>query len=283
VLIVDDNATNRRILQKTVAKWGMEPTLAESAPAALAILEAPGGSRFDLILLDAHMPEMDGFALAERIGERRLRAGAIIAMLSSASRRGDAARCQALGIDAYLTKPIRGSDLLQSIRKLFDRKKSGNGAAAPREAPGAAQKPGGGQAARPLRILLVEDNKVNQRLAERLLTRDGHTVKIAATGIEAVEASGAAMFDVILMDVQMPEMDGFEATRAIRRREAAGQAGRIPIVAMTAHAMTGDRDKCLEAGMDGYLAKPIHWRELREVLATLGAGEPAQVRPTAPA
>jgi signal transduction histidine kinase/CheY-like chemotaxis protein/ligand-binding sensor domain-containing protein len=274
VLIVDDNATNRRILQKTVARWGMDPALAESGPVALDILEAQGGNRFDLILLDANMPDMDGFALAERIEERGLRSGAIIAMLSSANRRGDAVRCQALGIDAYLTKPIRRSELFASIRRLFDRRKPGGAALLEKTSDEAQAAAGGACAVRPLRILLVEDNKVNQRLAEKLLARDGHTVRMASTGVEAVEISGAEGFDVILMDVQMPEMDGFEATRLIRERENGNKSPRTPIIAMTAHAMTGDRDKCLEAGMDAYLAKPIQRRELRAALAA--AGERAQ-------
>jgi signal transduction histidine kinase/CheY-like chemotaxis protein/ligand-binding sensor domain-containing protein len=275
VLIVDDNATNRRILEKTVARWGMTPALAGSGPEALAILEAPDGNRFDLILLDANMPHMDGFMLAERIQQKRLCSGAIIAMLSSANRRGDAARCQALGIDAYLTKPIRGSELFESIRMLFERKRSGGLAAVARQVAGTAPQRDPGSAIRPLRILLVEDNKVNQTLAEKLLARDGHRVKIASTGIEAVEISAAESFDVILMDVQMPEMDGFEATRLIRKRESEGKATRIPIIAMTAHAMTGDRDRCLEAGMDAYLPKPIQWRELRAALAAIAPAQPS--------
>ncbi len=271
VLVVDDNATNRRILAEMLTNWGMKPTVVASGRAALAAMQEAAGSGepFPLALLDAMMPEMDGFDLAEQIKQHPELARAAIMMLSSAGQRGDAARCRELGIAAYLTKPIKQSDLLDTILTVLSASSAGMHELAlqpPYSWP---------EGRRCLHILLAEDNAVNQRLAVRILEKWGHTVMVVGNGKEALAASERAAFDLILMDVQMPEMDGFAATRAIRQREAVAPPTpnpqhpapcHIPIVAMTAHAMKGDRERCLEAGMDAYVSKPLHAQELLEVI-----------------
>ena len=262
-LIVDDNRTNRRILDGMLVRWGMKPEQVESGSEALkALAEAQAsGDPYKVILTDMHMPKMDGFGFIERIRENPQLSAATIMMLTSAGHRGDAARCQALGISAYLLKPIRQTELREAIARVL-------GAAAHKDdiplitrySLGDASDPG-----RSLRILLAEDNAVNQRLAVRMLEKRGHRVAVSCNGREAVDALEKDVFDLILMDVQMPEMDGFEATAAIRRNEAM-RGGHMPIVALTAHAMKGDRERCLAAGMDAYLAKPIRPEELDELL-----------------
>ncbi len=261
VLVVDDNATNRRILEETLISWGMIPTVAASGPAALALLDdvACRGEPFSLVILDGQMPEMDGFALAETIHRHHHSAGATIMMLSSAGHREDARRCDELGLAAYLVKPVRPQDLLATIQRVL-------GAVSPdTRSRSSFRLPDAG---RPLRVLLAEDNPVNQRLAARLLETRGHVVVTTANGKEALAALESARFDVILMDLQMPEMGGIDATAAIRAKEAAGQrfstesSGNIPIVALTAHAMAGDREMCFAAGMTGYVTKPIQAKDL---------------------
>jgi CheY-like chemotaxis protein len=262
VLVVDDNATNRRILQAMLEHWRMRPTTADGGQAALSILEKAkdAGKPFTLILLDAQMPEMDGFALAERIKQSPELAGATNMMLTSVGQRGDAARCRELGISAYLIKPIRQSELLEAIQTALG-KVSGRQAQ-----PVLVTRHSLRENRRRLRILLAEDDLVNQGLAVRLLEKRGHLVVVTRNGREALEAlekSSSRGFDVVLMDVQMPEVDGVEATAAIREKEKATGA-HIPIIAMTAHALKGDRERCLEAGMDGYVGKPIRAPELLE-------------------
>jgi CheY-like chemotaxis protein len=210
------------------------------------------------------MPEMDGFTLAERIMQDPEPVGATLMMLSSANRREDAARCLALGVASYLTKPIRQSTLLDAIMTTLGVSacQGAEGHAGPAAYPAAT----GGR--RPLRLLLAEDNAVNQRLAVSLLEKRGHQVVVVGNGREALAALEGGRFDAVLMDVQMPEMDGFEATAAIRAREAA-TGTHTPIIAMTAHALKGDRDRCLEAGMDTYVSKPLRSHELFEVLEGL--------------
>jgi PAS domain S-box-containing protein len=252
VLVVDDNATNRRILQEMLTNWRMKPTVVASGREALAALDEAGrsSSPYALVLLDGMMPEMDGFELAARIKEQPGLVGAALMMLSSADRKEDSARCRQLGVSAYLVKPIRQSDLLDAIVTTLhshDRALLGRGDAARPEAQVASHR---------LRLLLAEDNPVNQRLAVRLLEKRGHQVTVVNTGRQAIAAAFDQSFDAILMDVQMPEMDGFEATAAIREREKS--SGRhLTIIAMTAHAMKGDRERCLQAGMDGYVSKPL--------------------------
>jgi light-regulated signal transduction histidine kinase (bacteriophytochrome)/DNA-binding response OmpR family regulator len=251
-LIVDDNATNRRILEEAVLLWKMKPTLAESGPEALTLLARADtrGAPFALVLLDALMPGMDGFSVAKRIQQdARLPRSAII-MLTSAGFRGDAARCRELGINAYLTKPIKLSDLLQSVKEVLGPK------AIAQENHSIVTIHSLRQNRGRLRILLVEDNRVNQVLAIRLLEKRGHEVALAGSGRAALEALEKQTFDLVLMDVQMPEMDGLQATALIREGEL--KSGKhIPIIAMTAHAMGGDREQFLAAGMDGYVSKPL--------------------------
>ena len=268
VLVVDDNATNRRILRDVLAAWGMRPREADGGEAALTALKeaAAAGRPFALILLDGHMPEMDGFELAARIRRLPEFADVKMLMLTSAGYAGDVERCRQLGIGAYLMKPVKQSELLATVFTALSRPVVG---AAPVADPVSAPAP---PLPRPLRILLAEDNTVNQRLATRLLQKQGHTVELANNGREALAALERQSFDLVLMDVQMPEMDGFEATAQIRAREESG-GRRLPIIAMTAHAMKGDRERCLESGMDGYVSKPIQARDLNEAIERVAAAE----------
>jgi CheY-like chemotaxis protein len=270
VLVVDDNATNRRILEEMLRNWRCRPTVVEGGRQALAAMHQAThlGNPFPLVLLDAMMPEMDGFALAERIKHERDLAGATIMMLSSADRQGDVARCRELGVARYLTKPIKQSELLDAIMQLLGTVRPTK--PVPGESP--ARPPAGPRSG--LRLLLAEDNAVNQRLAIRMLQKRGHEVVAVNNGQEALAALNEQGFDLILMDVQMPVMGGFEATAIIRERERA--TGRHqPILALTANAMKGDRERCLEAGMDGYIAKPIQAKELFEAIAEFVPVEPS--------
>ncbi len=266
VLVVDDNATNRRILEEILGNWRMTPTVVDGGRAALTELTRAKakGTPYALVLLDGMMPEMDGFQLAEEIKKHPDLTGATLMMLSSAGRKEDADRCRDLGVAAYLTKPVKQSALLDSILMTLDAQSPGLGLGdAPTEA--ASSLP---PLVRPLRLLLAEDNTVNQRLAVRLLEKRGHSTRVVGSGRLALEAWQDELFDAILMDVQMPEMDGLEATAAIRAREKE-QGGHVPIVAMTAHAMTGDRERCLAAGMDAYLPKPLQPQEMMRVIESL--------------
>jgi PAS domain S-box-containing protein len=264
VLVVDDNTTNRRILEEILRQWEMKPALADGGWTALTALTRAkdSGKPFPLVLIDAQMPEMDGFTLAERIKHDPALAGATIMMLTSMGRPGDGARCRELGIAAYLIKPIAQSDLLEAILIAL-----GNDS-------GRAERPSlitrhSLRESRPLlRVLLAEDNLVNRELAVRLLEKRGHTVIVAGNGKEVLAALQKQTFDVVLMDVQMPEMDGLEATAAIRAKEKTTGA-HLPIIAMTAHAMKGDRERCLAAGMDGYVPKPIQAKALLDTIESL--------------
>jgi two-component system sensor histidine kinase/response regulator len=265
VLVADDNRTNRRILEGMLKRWEMNSTLVAAGEDALTALSAAleAGEPFGLVLTDMHMPKMDGFGLIERIRERPELSAAIIMMLTSAGHRGDALRCQELGVAAYLLKPIRQSELREAIARVL-------GAKAQKGAIPLITRYSLGDAADPmavLRVLVAEDNAVNQRLAARLLEKRGHRVTVTANGREAVEALANHNFDLVLMDIQMPEMDGFEATAVIREKEM-HEGTHIPIIALTANAMKGDRERCLAAGMDGYLSKPIVSRDLDELLGT---------------
>ena len=262
-LVVDDNQTNRRILQDQFGRYGVETMVAESGNRALVLMRerAEAGQPVTLLITDAHMPEMDGFSLAEQVKADPKLAGAAIAMLTSAGQRGDGARCRELGISAYLTKPVSESELREAIFLLVDRK--------PVEAPA------DGLITRhlirekheesSLSILVAEDNPVNQKLAVRILEKRGHKVTVAGNGREALRALQSSAFDVVLMDVQMPELDGLETTAAIRESER-GTGKHQRIVAMTANAMKGDDQRCLDAGMDAYLTKPIRPDELCALL-----------------
>ena len=264
VLVVDDNFTNRRLLEELLSAWHMRPALAPDGQAALTALRRAqeAGAPFPLILIDAQMPEVDGFELAHRIQDDATLAPITIMMLSSADRQGDAARCRELGIATYLIKPVTGSELFDALLKALGSKAAGPEAMAP--APAARSR----QEQRNWNVLLAEDNMVNQRLAVRMLEKWGCSVTVAADGTEALEAVSRQPFDFVLMDVQMPKMGGFEATRLIRERENHTGA-HLPIIALTAHAMTGDRERCLEAGMDDYVSKPIRPQELLEMVDRL--------------
>jgi PAS domain S-box-containing protein len=250
-LIVDDNAVNRRVLSEQVARLGMRPAQADSGAAALRMLDdaARRGEIYRLVLLDVHMPDLDGFGVAEQIAARPAFAETTVIMLTSAGRHDDVERCRALNIAAYLNKPISPTHLREVISRLFGRDIA---------APAGAKESARGALPQHLRrrILLAEDNIVNQRVAVGLLSKRGHDVTVVGSGKEAIERLDRDRFDVILMDVQMPEMGGLEATGIIRRREA-GTNRHVWIVAMTAHTMEGDRDQCLKAGMDSYIAKPV--------------------------
>ena len=280
VLIVDDNAVNRRILESQVAAWGMRPTTADGGQQALDALTAAtrAGESFPLVLLDSHMPDLDGFAVAAAIAERPELAGATIMMLSSSGFEGEGARCRSLGVAAHLTKPIRQSDLLEAICRTFNQETRQTMGHPERVVPAPAP------LVRPLQVLVAEDNVVNQRVASGLLRKRGHEVTVVADGRAALAAIAATSFDVVLMDVQMPEMDGFEATTAIRAEEAV-TGEHLRIIAMTAHAMAGDRDRCLRVGMDGYVSKPLDPRLLYAVVEqeeiTPASGAPAFERAAA--
>ena len=263
VLIVDDNHANRKILEMMVKQWGMVPTSVESGAEAIVKLLAPCATQeqFGLIISDLLMPGMDGFAFIERVRQEPRLSTARIVLLTSAGRRGDAARCEELGISAYAMKPVRRSELHEVISRLLDDR--GHESAQPlitRYSIANAHK-----AAVSLCVLVAEDNVVNQKLVARLLEKRGHNVRVVANGREALCALEEGTCDLVLMDVQMPEMDGFEATGELRKREK-GTGLHVPVIALTAHAMKGDRERCLEAGMDGYLAKPIRAQELYDLL-----------------
>jgi signal transduction histidine kinase/CheY-like chemotaxis protein len=271
VLIVDDNTTNRRIVLETVKHWGMKPTAVDGGGAALDAVEQ-STEGFDLILLDLHMPDMDGFMFAERLSAAPNARHPTVMMLSSAGHGGDSKRCRELGIKAYLLKPVKRSELLQAILTSL----AGSERVTPAERRVVPRSVRVNQ--RSLNILLAEDNRVNQVLAVRLLEKAGHRVTVASDGQAALDAwmhaQDGNQFDLILMDVQMPKLDGLVVTAMIREAElVSGQ--HMHIVAMTAHAMSGDRDKCIGAGMDDYLSKPIDQRELWEVLGKRFPAAPA--------
>jgi signal transduction histidine kinase/DNA-binding response OmpR family regulator len=282
VLIVDDNRTNRRILEGLVTHWGMIPTVASDGEEALGLYADADvtGSPFNLILTDMHMPKMDGFGLVERLRETSDLRSSTIMMLTSGGQRGDARRCEELGIAAYLLKPIRQSELREAVARVLSAHETKE--VTPvitryslREMI---------QEGKSLKILVAEDNLVNQKLAGRLLEKRNHIVTIVCNGKEALATLEKDHFDLVLMDMQMPEMDGFEATRVLRELEKTNGSHQ-PVVAMTALAMNGDKERCIEAGMDGYLSKPIRPQELDEVLdrylalndtvLAQGASEPA--------
>ncbi len=250
VLVVDDNVVNRRILLAQLTRWHTRPTGVGSGQEALDLLGAgaSAGTPFLLVLLDVNMPGLDGFQVAEQILARPELACAMIMMLSSSGQRVESARCRELGVSAYLTKPIQAPELHDAICRALEHDAGSLGEASPHTLVGLSD--------RALRVLLAEDNIVNQRVAVGLLAKRGHDITVVGDGLQALAVLERAEFDVILMDVQMPGMGGLEATEAIRARER--ESGRhVRIVAMTAHAMSGDRERCLASGMDGYLAKPI--------------------------
>jgi signal transduction histidine kinase/DNA-binding response OmpR family regulator len=276
VLVVDDNAVNRRVLVDLLVRWKMRPTAVDSGTAALAALRSAraAGRPFALVLLDANMPGMDGFEVARAIQREAALAGPTVMMLSSSGLYGESAKCREVGIAHHLTKPVDQRELLAAITRALAREMPARpalpAAMLPTDLPD-----------RRLRVLLAEDNVVNQRLAATLLERRGHKVTVVSNGREALDAIERNAFDAVLMDVQMPEMGGFEATAAIREREQP-TGGHVPIIAMTAHAMKGDRERCLSAGMDDYLTKPLDSRTLCRVVERAADGAPAASSPEPP-
>ena len=274
VLIVDDNAANRHILEAATRSWGMQPTTVENGEAALEAFQSANSeeSSYRLVLLDSVMPRMDGFELAERIRQSPGLTKTVIMMLTSAGRRGEGERCRKLGIGAYLLKPIRNSELQAAMLLAL-----GRGAdTASRDLVTRHDVP---MQSRKLRILLAEDNRINQAVAVKTLEKMGHQPSVARDGREALAALETSSYDLVFMDVQMPDMDGLTATRKIREREKHTGA-HIPIIAMTAHAMKGDRERCLGAGMDGFLTKPVSTPQIEEAIArVLGTGQPAVPAP----
>jgi two-component system, sensor histidine kinase and response regulator len=255
VLVVDDNATNRRIVEEMIGNWNLLPTSVEKAEGAYQLLcqAQRSGEPFDLVLTDVNMPEMDGFDLAKRIKENPNVSSTLVMMLTSGDRPGNITRCEELGVAAYLLKPIKQSELLDGILLAVGATDTEDV-----EAVLAAEQ---AREVRPLTIVLAEDSLVGQKLVVGILKRFGHTLHIANNGKEVLGLMDTHHPDLILMDVQMPELDGLEATAAIRAKEA--QLGsHVPIIAMTAHAIKGDRERCLEGGMDAYVSKPIRAKRL---------------------
>ena len=262
VLVVDDNGTNRRIIDKMLSSRGLETTLADSGPAALEALKqaAENGNPFPLVVLSIHMAGMDGFALTQRIRANPRISGTNIALLTTCFQRGEADRCRDLGVSAYLVKPVGELELLEAIGRMSQT--ASRMEAGPDQTPRQPVQNGEPR----LRFVVVDDNPVNRLVATRMIENRNHTVKAASNGLEALEMLEREDFDCMLIDVQMPIMDGLEATAAIRNKERTS-GGHLPIIAMTAHAMSGDRERCLAAGMDDYLAKPI---KATEVFAAIG-------------
>ncbi|MBW2040869.1 MAG: response regulator [Deltaproteobacteria bacterium] len=276
VLIVDDNATNRKILSEMVAQWGMRPETAPDAKTALDLLEKRQKKNrpFSLLITDMIMPVLDGFQFVETIREKKWKNEPVIMLLTSVGHRGDATRCRELGIACYLTKPVRQSELLDAVKSALGMPQKSrsphtlltrHSLREDRNRRPATTRPG-----KKLNILIAEDNPVNQTLMVRILEKMGHRTAVAENGARAVEAIEKAAFDLILMDVQMPEMDGFEATKAIREKEK-DSGGHIPIIALTAHALKGDQERCMEAGMDDYLTKPIKKEALEAAIQRVAA------------
>jgi CheY-like chemotaxis protein len=259
VLVVDDNETNRLILREMLANWEMRPTTVADADAALLELRRARqcGVPHRVVLTDVHMPGVDGFQLTERIKSSTELDGAVILMLTSGDSPGDIDRCRKVGGAAHLMKPVKQSELFDAIVTSLG--------VVEHVEPSSDETPRSPKGSSPLRILLAEDSYSNQRLAVGVLSKWGHEVTVVNNGCEAVATLENGSFDLVLMDVQMPEMDGYQATAVIREREARA-GGHIPIIAMTAHAMKGDREECLAAGMDGYVAKPIRRAELERVI-----------------
>jgi signal transduction histidine kinase/CheY-like chemotaxis protein len=264
VLVVDDNATNRRILDEILSTWGMRPTLVDGGMAAITALDLAlaAGKPFPLAIIDFQMPDIDGFGLAGRIKARPDLATTMIMMLSSVGNQGDGVRCRELGIASYLTKPVRQSLLLEAVLSIL----ATNGRQ--RAHPAVVTRHSLNEAHQSLRILVAEDNAVNRKLVTALLGKRGHTVVSVVNGREAIAAVTESEFDIVLMDVQMPEMDGLEATAAIRKLEAV-TGSHVPIIALTAHAMKGDREICVAAGMDEYLSKPLNPKQLFALIESL--------------
>jgi CheY-like chemotaxis protein len=273
---VDDNETNRRILREMLAAEGVKVDEASMANDGLATLRRAAQTRapYDLAILDVQMPDMDGFQLATAVRQDKALTRTKLLMLTSAGQRGDGERCRELGIRGYLTKPLSRADLLEALGTVLA------GPAEEAGTPDVVTRHTIAESRASLRVLLAEDNPVNQQVAVAMLVKRGHEVHVVGNGREAVDAVAGREYDVVLMDIQMPEMDGFEATKAIR---ATPRGATLPIVAMTAHALSGERERCLSHGMTDYLAKPFRAHELFTLVEQLPAGGGPTAEPTAPA
>ena len=261
VLIVDDNATNRTLLEKMLKNWKMKPKTVDSGKNVIKILEeaAKTDSSFQIVIIDAHMPELDGFTLAKTIKKHPQLKDVKTIMLTSAGMPGDAARCRKLGFSAYLTKPVNQSDLLDAIMLTL------HPSTKTKEPAQLITRHSLYESPLYFRILLAEDNEINQKLALRLLEKKGYRVTVVNNGEEAVSIWEKNHIDLILMDVQMPKMDGLKATKIIRKREEK-TGTHIPIIAMTAHVLQEDKKRCFDAGMDEYLSKPLVPKELIDTI-----------------
>jgi CheY-like chemotaxis protein/HPt (histidine-containing phosphotransfer) domain-containing protein len=275
VLVVDDNETNRKIVHHQIISWGMKNGMAEDGQSALEMLHAAAqrGEPYDLAILDMQMPEMDGIELARMIKADPQGSSTKLIMLSSIGRRGEGEKARQAGIEAYLTKPVRQSQLYDTLATVMGTPANAEEEA---EAPEKEEKEQQlvtryslkeAKARSRARILVAEDNQVNQKVAVKMLESLGYRVDVAANGLEALEALSRIPYSAVLMDVQMPEMDGYEATAEIRKREGSDGANyRTSIIAMTANAMQGDKERALEEGMDDYVSKPVKLEQLNEVL-----------------
>ena len=277
VLVVDDSRTNRDLLARSLEGWGLKPTAVEDGASALAVLKfaAREGPPFRLVLTDLLMPGMDGLELGRRIREDESLSEVEMILLTSAGQRGDSTRCRETGFASYLSKPVPPADLLEAIKVVLARGR-------PERPLPLVTRHSLRERRRGARILLAEDNPVNQTVAVRLLEKRGHTVVAVASGREALRAVEREAFDLVLMDVQMPDLDGYEATAILRARER-DRGTHLPIVALTAHAMSGDRERCLAAGMDAFLTKPVQAEELEATLQRLVADGPPRPPAAAPA
>jgi CheY-like chemotaxis protein len=265
VLVVDDNATSHHILCKTLEEWAFQPESARNAPQALNLIRRrfAGGQRFALMFVDAWMPGIDGLSLIEQLHDQPERPERIILMMSSADHQALSGRCALLNIAAYLDKPVLRTDLLAGLLSALGRRPAGS-----EQDEDPNRRTVLVHATRPLRVLLAEDRPANQKLIINILNKRGHSVEIANNGQEAINLIQQSMYDMVLMDIQMPVMDGIQATAAIRSLANPKKAS-LPIIAMTAHAMRGDRERCLAAGMNEYVAKPIDSRKLIELMESL--------------
>ncbi|MDB5307582.1 MAG: domain S-box protein [Gemmataceae bacterium] len=281
VLVVDDNPTNRHILEEWLRDWQMSPTVVGDGVAVMDVLwdAASVGRPYPLVLLDARMPDTDGLALAARIRERAALSAIRIILLTSGDRPGDPARSRELRIDAHLLKPVQQDELLKTIYRVMSRARGDARTAVeePGREPAAVPVP----TAAPLHILVAEDNEFNAQLMEQLLTRWGHRLRLATNGREALTLAGKGPFDLLLLGVHMPELDGFEVVQAIRERERAA-GGHLPVIALAARSRNEDRERCLAAGMDDFLTKPIRPADLLAAIDRL-APAPGVSRPVQPA
>jgi CheY-like chemotaxis protein len=267
-LIVDDNCMNREIFRENLCRWGLEPECADSGEKALETLKdaASHDKKFKLILMDVRMPGMDGYSTVEAINRDEEIKDVQIVMLTSSGSKGDGKRCTDLGVAAYMKKPIRPSELLETILIVMGgakRKKKDTPLITIHSLRESRTK---------ISVLVAEDNLVNQKLISRILEKRGADVTIANDGKAAVEKFAASRYDIVLMDIQMPEMGGVEATKEIRKWEKESGNPRTPIVALTAHAMKGDKERFLQAGMDNYISKPLKQNRLLKMMEELLRG-----------